>query len=336
MSMGEHRRGTLHGIAAYAIWGLFPLYWPLLQPAGAVEILAHRIVWSLAFTVLLLYALRAAPALRALARRQVALLALAATFISVNWGIYIWAVNHGHVVETSLGYFINPLVSVMLGVAFLGERLRRGQWVAVVIAIVAVLVLTSDYGRVPWIALALAGTFGLYGFVKKKAGVPALAALTIETALLFLPALGYLAFLESRHAGTFGHAGALNTVLLAAAGVVTAIPLLSFASAANRVPLSLLGILQYIAPTLQFLCGVVVFHEPMTTSRWVGFALVWTSLAAFSLESLLRLVRPARLVGGRAEPGAETRAIMAPWSASPMTSSSAWSHASSPGRSSTR
>jgi chloramphenicol-sensitive protein RarD len=285
--MGENRRGAFYGATAYALWGLFPLYWPLLKPAGAVEILAHRIVWSLLFTVLLLHGLGAAHALRALTRRQVALLALAAALVSVNWGIYIWAVNHGHVVETSLGYFINPLVSVMLGVAFLGERLRRGQWLAVAIALVAVLVLTSDYGRVPWIALALAGSFGLYGFVKKQAAVPALPALTLETAVLFLPALGYLVLLEARHAGSFGHAGALNTALLAAAGVVTAVPLLSFAAAANRVPLSLLGILQYIAPTLQFLCGVVVFHEDMTPSRWVGFGLVWTSLATFSLESLL-------------------------------------------------
>jgi chloramphenicol-sensitive protein RarD len=292
------------------MWGLFPLYWPLLAPAGAVEILAHRIVWSLAFTALLLYGLGTARALRALSRRQLALLAFAATLVSVNWGIYIWAVNHGHVVETSLGYFINPLVSVMLGVAFLGERLRRGQWIAVAIATVAVLVLTSDYGRVPWIALALAGTFGLYGFVKKKAGVPALPALTVETALLFLPALGYLVFLEARGAGAFGHAGAVRTVLLAAAGVVTAVPLLSFASAANRVPLSLLGLLQYIAPTLQFMCGVLVYHEAMPTSRWIGFALVWMSLAAFSLESLLHATRMAKRVDRRrvAAPARSTRA----------------------------
>jgi chloramphenicol-sensitive protein RarD len=290
--MSEGRRGALYGIAAYVIWGLFPLYWPLLRPAGAAEILAHRIVWSLVFTVLLASGLRAGRAFTGLDRRSFGLLALAAALVSVNWGTYIWGVNSGHVVETSLGYFINPLVSVMLGVAFLGERLRRGQWIAVAIVGAAVLVLTLDYGRLPWIALVLASTFGLYGFVKKVAGVPALASLTVETGLLFLPAAGYLLLLEARGAATFAHVSLAKDLLLAACGVITAIPLLFFAGAANRIPLTMLGLLQYIAPALQFLCGVVVFHEAMPASRWVGFALVWLGLAWFSLESALHLTDP--------------------------------------------
>jgi chloramphenicol-sensitive protein RarD len=269
------------------MWGLFPLYWPLLRPAGAVEILAHRIVWSLVFTVLLMSGLRGLAALRAVGRRGLALLSLAAVFVSVNWGIYIWAVNHGHVVETSLGYFINPLVSVMLGVIFLGERLRWGQWIAVGVAAVSVLVLTLDYGRPPWIALVLAGSFGMYGFVKKKAGIAALPSLTVETGLLFLPALAYLVLLHARGAATFTHAGPVEDVLLVACGVITAVPLLCFGAAANRIPLSMLGLLQYLAPALQFLCGVLVFHEPMPSSRWIGFALVWLGLGWFSVESVL-------------------------------------------------
>jgi chloramphenicol-sensitive protein RarD len=286
--MSERRRGALYGIAAYALWGLFPLYWPLLRPAGAAEILAHRIVWSLVFTALLVSGLAGARAFAGLSRRRLALLALAAGLVSLNWGTYIWAVNSGHVVETSLGYFINPLVSVVLGVAFLGERLRRGQWIAVAIVTTAVVVLTVDYGRPPWIALALATTFGLYGFVKKIAGVPALPSLTIETGLLFLPALGYLLLLEARGAATFAHVSLGKDVLLVICGVITAVPLLFFAGAANRIPLTTLGLLQYIAPGLQFLCGVLVFHEPMPASRWAGFALVWLGLAWFSVESALR------------------------------------------------
>jgi chloramphenicol-sensitive protein RarD len=284
--MSERRRGVLFGVAAYAMWGLFPLYWPLLRPAGAVEILAHRVVWSLVLTVLLMSGLRALPALRRLDRRRLGLLTLAAGLVSVNWGTYIWAVNHGHVVETSLGYFITPLVSVMLGVVFLGERLRRGQWIAVAIAGVAVAVLAADYGRLPWIALTLASSFGLYGFVKKLARVPALPSLTVETGLLFAPAMAYLALLHARGGAAFAQGAVVTDLLLVAAGVITAIPLLCFAAAANRIPLSTLGLLQYLAPVLQFLCGVLVFREAMPGSRWLGFSLVWVGLAWFSAESV--------------------------------------------------
>ncbi len=300
--MTDRRQGVLFGIAAYFIWGLFPLYWPLLRPAGAVEILAHRITWSLAFMVVLMVRLRSLDWLRTIGRRRFGLLAVAAALVSVNWGIYIWSVNHDHVVETALGYFINPLVSVMLGVVFLGERLRRLQWIAVGIAGGAVVVLTIDYGRLPWIAFGLAATFGLYGFVKKKAAVPALPSLSVETGLLFLPALGYLLFLEGDGTATFTHASLGKDALLVAGGVVTAVPLLCFAAAANRIPLTMIGLLQYIAPGLQFLCGVLAFHEPMPASRWIGFALVWTGLAVFTLESAFHHRRHLkRLAAARAE-----------------------------------
>jgi chloramphenicol-sensitive protein RarD len=295
--MSERRRGALYGIAAYTSWGLFPLYWPLLRPAGAAEILAHRIVWSLAFTALLLAALRGRRAFADVDRRRLGLLAVATALVSVNWGTYIWAVNNGHVVETSLGYFINPLLSVLLGVLFLGERLRRGQWIAVAVAGAAVVVLGADYGRPPWIALTLATSFGLYGFVKKLAGVSALPSLTVETGLLFVPALAYLLVVEARGAATFAHVSVGTDLLFVTSGVITAIPLLFFAAAANRIPLTTLGLLQYIAPGLQFVCGVLAFHEPMPASRWMGFALVWLGLAWFSVESALYRAAPERDLG---------------------------------------
>jgi chloramphenicol-sensitive protein RarD len=285
--MSDHRRGAALGIAAYTLWGLFPLYWPLLRPAGAVEILTHRVVWSAAFMALLMARLRSLDWLRALGRERLGLLALAALLISLNWGIYIWGVTHEHVVETSLGYFINPLVSVLLGVVFLGERLRRGQWIGVGVAAIAVAVLTVDLGRVPWLALGLASSFGLYGFVKKRAAVGALAGLTVETGLLFVPAVAYLVYLELTGRAAFTHVSTGEDLLLLAGGVITAVPLLCFAAAANRISLTLLGLLQYIAPGLQFLCGVLVFHEPMPASRWLGFSLVWIGLAVFTVESLV-------------------------------------------------
>jgi len=276
--MTELRKGVLFGAAAYTIWGIFPLFWPLLRPAGAFEILAHRIAWSLVVMALLMARLRNLDWLRAIGARRVGLLALAAALVSANWVTYIWAVNHQHVVETALGYFINPLISIILGVFFLGERVRRAQWLALGIAAAAVVILTIDYGRLPWIALTLACSFGLYGFVKKKAGVGALESLTVETGLLFLPALGYLLFLEHGSKGTFGHAPLAKDLLLASCGFITAIPLLCFAASANRVPLTMVGLLQYIAPTLQFLVGVVVMR---------GFGMVWTGLAIFAAESIL-------------------------------------------------
>jgi chloramphenicol-sensitive protein RarD len=286
----------MFGVVAYAIWGLFPLYWPLLKPASAEEILAHRVVWSLAVCLVLVAALRGGARIRALLadRRRALMLTGAAALISVNWYVYIWAVNHGHVVESALGYFVNPLIAVLLGVGVLGERLRPVQWAAVGVGLAAVVVLTVDSGRPPWIALALAGTFGSYGLVKKIAGVPAVEALTVETLVLFLPAAGYLAWLRSEGSATFG-SGVGHALLLATTGVITAVPLLCFAGAANRLPLTTLGLLQYLTPVLQFLCGIAVFHETMPPARWAGFALIWVALAVFTVDAVRHQRRSLQL-----------------------------------------
>jgi chloramphenicol-sensitive protein RarD len=283
----DQRRGTLYGVLAYLCWGLFPLYWPLLEPANALEILSHRVVWSLVFVVAVLTARRQWSWVRYYIadRRRIALLSTAALVIAVNWYVYIWGVNHDHVVETSLGYFINPLVTVLMGVVILGERLRRLQWVATGIAAVAVIGLTVDYGRPPWIALTLAVSFGCYGLLKKKANAGALESLTVETAVLVVPAFVYLLVITANGSGDFGHDGG-RTALLIGTGVITAIPLLFFGAAATRVPLSTLGLLQYLAPTLQFLCGVVVYAEPLPIGRLLGFTVVWTALAVFSYDAL--------------------------------------------------
>ncbi len=273
------------GFAAYLAWGLFPLYFPLLEPAGAVEILAHRVLWSLALVGLVLLvrnrSLRTLPR----DRRPLRLLAAAAVLIAINWGVYIWGVNSHHVVETSLGYFVNPLVSVALGVVALGERLRPGQWAGVGLAAVGVVVLTVDSGRVPWIALVLAASFGTYGLVKKVVGVPAVEGLVVETAVLTPLALGYVVIGGLFGATTFTTRGAGHALLLVTAGVITAIPLLAFAGAAARVPLSRLGLMQYITPTMQFLIGVVVRHEPLPPGRLAGFVVVWVALALFTVDT---------------------------------------------------
>ncbi|MFC8174888.1 EamA family transporter RarD [Streptomyces sp. NPDC057242] len=284
----EGRAGLLHGIGAYAMWGLVPLFWPLLKPAGAIEILAHRMVWSLAFVGLALLVLRRWGWMRELVRspRKLGLIALAATVITVNWGLYIWSVNTGHVVEASLGYFINPLVTIALGVLVLQERLRPAQWAAVGIGFAAVLVLAVGYGQPPWISLVLAFSFALYGLVKKKVNIGGLESLAAETAVQFLPALAYLAWLGGRGTLAFGSHGAGHTALLAATGLVTAIPLVCFGAAAIRVPLSTLGLLQYLAPTFQFLLGVLYFHEAMPPERWAGFSLVWLALTILTWDAL--------------------------------------------------
>jgi len=268
------------------MWGLFPLYWPLLEPALPVEILAHRVVWSLAFLLALLALTSGFAWLRRLSRRAAGLLALAAALVSVNWGVYIYGVNSEHVVETSLGYFINPLVTVVLAMVFLHERLRRRQGIALAVAAAGVLVLTVDYGRVPWIALTLACSFGLYGLVKKRAGVDGMRSLAVETAVLVLPAVAYLAWLGGSGRGTFTTEGAGHTALLVGAGVVTALPLMLFGAAAIRIRLSTLGLLQYLTPTIQFLIGVLFYGEPMPPTRLAGFVLVWVALLLFMLDAL--------------------------------------------------
>ena len=276
------------GLLAWTMWGFFPLYWPLLEPAGAVEILAHRIFWSLIVMLAVVLVMRKRAALLATFanRRTRWLLALAAVLITVNWGTYIYGVNSHHVVETSLGYFINPLVSVLLGVVVLGERLRRLQWAALALAGIAVLALTVEYGRPPWISLVLAFSFGSYGLAKKKANAGAVESLVLETALIAPVALGYIVFLMATGASTFGREGAGHVVLLVGTGVVTVIPLLCFGGAATRIPLSTLGLMQYLTPTVQFLLGILFFHEPMPAMRWVGFSLIWLALALFTAETL--------------------------------------------------
>lgn len=284
--MNEVRRGYLLGIAAYVCWGFFPLYFKHLQPAGPLEILAHRIVWSLACIALIITVLRRWRAVAALRSepRKVWMMVLAAALIAGNWGTYIYGVNSDRVVETALGYFITPLVVILLGVGVLRERLRPLHWAAVAIGAVAVAVLTVDYGRLPWIALTLAGSFSLYGLVKKRVGLPPADGLLLESGVLALPALGYLLVLGGK--GTFTTDGPLHTVLLLISGILTVVPLLMFAGAANRIPLYGIGMLQYVAPLIQFGLGVFVFHEPMPAARWAGFALIWLALAVFSVDAL--------------------------------------------------
>ncbi|MFD6113215.1 EamA family transporter RarD [Streptomyces yangpuensis] len=294
-AQNEQRAGLLYGFGAYGIWGLVPLFWPLLMPAGAVEILAHRMTWSLAVVGLALLAVRRWGWIRELLRRprKLGLTALAASVISVNWGLYIWSVNNGHVVESSLGYFINPLVSIAMGVLVLGERLRRAQWVAVGLSFLAVLVLAVGYGRPPWISLVLACSFATYGLIKKKLNMGGLESLAAETAMLFLPALGYLLWLGAQGRSSFASQGVGHALLLAATGLVTAIPLVFFGAAAIRVPLSTLGLLQYMAPVFQFGLGVLYFHEAMPPERWAGFSLVWAALAILTWDAL-RTARRSR------------------------------------------
>ena len=286
--MGEQRAGLLYGFAAYGLWGLFPLYWPLLEPAGAMEILAHRMVWSLVVVAVFLLALKRWAWIAGLVRRprRLALVAVAATVISVNWGMYIWGVNSGHVVETSLGYFVNPLVTIGLGVLVLHERLRPAQWAAVGIGCLAVVVLAIGYGRLPWIALTLAFSFGCYGLVKKKIAMGGLESLAAETSVQFLPALGFLVVLSARGQGTFTGHGTGHSALLVACGLVTAVPLIFFGMAATRLPLSTIGLMQYLAPVFQFLIGVLHFHEAMPPERWAGFFLVWAALVLLTTDAI--------------------------------------------------
>jgi chloramphenicol-sensitive protein RarD len=291
------------------MWGLVPLFWPLLKPAGAMEILAHRMVWSLAVVAVALLFVRKWGWLRELLHqpKRLGLVTVAAAVITVNWGFYIWAVNSGHVVEASLGYFINPLVSIALGVLVLKERLRPAQWAAVGTGALAVLVLAIGYGQPPWISLTLAFSFGTYGLVKKKVNLGGLESLAAETAVQFLPALGYLLWLAAQGRSTFTAEGPGHGLLLASTGLVTAIPLICFGAAAIRVPLSTLGLLQYLAPVFQFLLGIAYFHEEMPPERWAGFGLVWIALIVLTWDAL-RTARAGRVRLARAEKAAAAAA----------------------------
>jgi chloramphenicol-sensitive protein RarD len=296
----DERQGLIFGFAAYLVWGVFPLYFPLLEPANAVEILAQRMIWTLVVMLVVVWRLRLWAKVAAVLRdrRQLRLLTIAAFTISINWGVYIWAVNAGHVIEASLGYFINPLATIVVGVVVLGERLRRTQWTAVAIASGAIVVIAVDYGRLPWIALTLAASFTIYGLMKKKTTASPVESLTVETSVLALPAAITLIVLATTDRLTFGHHGAGQAALLAGAGLITAIPLLLFAGAARRLPLSTIGLIQYLTPVLQFLLGYLVDHEQMSPSRWVGFGLVWLALAILTVDGLRQQRRhqPARVV----------------------------------------
>jgi chloramphenicol-sensitive protein RarD len=284
----ERRRGFVYVTSAYLLWGVFPLYFPLLKPASPLEILAHRVVWSLVVCALLLRFTSGFSGVRTVLRngRQTRLLILAAVLVSVNWGVYIWAVNAHHVVESSLGYFINPIVSILFGVVLLGERLRPMQWAAVGIAMVAIVVITIDVGRLPWIALVLAFSFGGYGLCKKKADVNAADSLTIETGVLFVPALTVLIVIWAQGNLAFGAVSLGNSLLLACAGLVTAIPLMLFTAGTTRLPLSIVGMVQFITPIMQFIVGVWIRHEELPTAVLIGFCLVWVALTVLTIDAV--------------------------------------------------
>jgi chloramphenicol-sensitive protein RarD len=288
-------KGILYGASAYLMWGFFPIYFKLLHQVPAVQILSHRVVWSLLFLLVLVFGFREGRLLRRSAsnRRTLLIYLLAAVLLSANWLTYIWGVNAGFVVETSLGYFINPLMNVVLGVIILREHLRPAQWIPVGLAAAGVIYLTILYGALPWIALTLALTFASYGLVKKMAPLGALHSLTLETGLLFVPALGYLLWMANTGEGAFIRLGPAITLLLAAAGVITAVPLLLFGTAARRVPLSTMGILQFITPTCQFLLGVFAYGEAFTPARLVGFVCIWLALLLYVGEGLMAQHRKA-------------------------------------------
>jgi chloramphenicol-sensitive protein RarD len=312
--MGEERRGYLYGLIAYLLWGVFPLYFKLLKPSPPLEILAHRVLWSVLVVALLLTALRSWRFLPGLVRNRRALggVVLAAVLIGINWGVYIYGVNSDRVVETALGYFINPLVTVVLGVTVLRERLRRWQWAAVGIGLLAVVVLTVDYGRPPWIALTLAFSFGSYGLVKKQLHLPPAGGLFVESAVLAVPLIVFLGFLTASGGAEFGRVSTLHTVLMVGSGLATAIPLLCFASAANRISLTGLGILQYLTPTLQLGFGVLLFHEPMPPARLAGFALVWCALIVFTADAIAATRSRRRAATGPSAATADPATALSP------------------------
>jgi chloramphenicol-sensitive protein RarD len=285
----EQRRGFLYGLAAYLVWGLFPLYWKLLDRSGAIEVLAHRVVWSMLTISLLVVVLRKFGRLKAVLRdpRRRWRLIAAAGLIAVNWGTYIWGVQNDRVVETSLGYFITPLFTVLLGVLVLKERLRAVQWTALGIAFLAVIGLTIENGRPPWVALVLTFSFGLYGLAKKQAGAGAIEGMAIETATVAPVALAALVVLGLQGQSTVADHGAGYLVVVMLAGPITSIPLLLFGAASTRVSMTTLGLLNYITPSMQFALAVLLFHEVMSPMRWAGFGLVWFALAIFTWDSMM-------------------------------------------------
>ncbi|MEM9777692.1 MAG: EamA family transporter RarD [Chloroflexota bacterium] len=283
-----NKAGFLNGLGAFVLWGFLPIYWKLIADVPAVETLSHRVVWSLVFLLIVLTVTRnwiwLGPVLSD--KRKMGLTLLASILLSINWGLYIWAVNIGEILSASLGYYINPLLSVLIGVLFFKERLRVLQWIAIAIAACGVLWLTWSYGQLPWIGLSLAASFGVYGALKKMAVLGSIEGLAVETAGVFLPALGYLIYLAVMGTGSFISVGSFTSWVLVGTGLATAIPLLMFAGAAQRIPLSMVGMMQYIAPTIQLLIGVLMYAEPFPAERQIGFAFIWAALILFSAEGL--------------------------------------------------
>ncbi len=291
--MNKEKLGLVYGLGAYVLWGLFPLYWPLLKPATPPEIVSHRAVWTMVFCFIILAITKSLKSTLATFKRPkvAAKLFTASILVSINWLIYIWATNNGHVVEASLGYYINPLIAIAFGIILLKERMRLLQWVSVSIATIGVLVLTIDYGRLPWVAFGVALSWGTYGLIKKQLNLGAVEGLAIETLIAFIPYCAYLIFLDSKGDGRFGQ-GVSLTILLISAGAVTAIPLLLFNASTTRLPLTTIGLLQYITPTLTFIIGVWINHEVMSTARWIGFFIIWIALFVLAYD----LVRSGRAV----------------------------------------
>jgi chloramphenicol-sensitive protein RarD len=283
----NNRLGLIYGVSAYGLWGLFPLYWPLLKPASPLEIVSHRAVWTMVFCIIILTITRSLKSTLVTFKRPkvAAKLFVTSVLISINWLTYIWATNNGHVVEASLGYYINPLIVIAFGVILLKEKMRKLQWTAVAIASIGVLVLTIDYGRLPWVAVGLALSWGGYGLMKKQLGLGALEGLAIETLIAFIPYCLYLIYLGSTGEGEFGHSLGL-TALLISAGLVTAIPLLLFNGSTTRLPFTTIGLMQYITPTIQFSIGVWVLHEDMPAARWAGFIFIWAALVTLAIDLL--------------------------------------------------
>lgn len=281
------KKGILYVLAAYGLWGFFPIYFKTLQAVPAFQIMAHRVVWSFVFLAgIILFRKELKKLIRSITPKIAWLYLIAGVLLAINWVTYVWAVNAGFVVEASLGYFINPLVSVLLGVIFLQERLRPLQWLPVILATAGVTYLAVSMGQLPWIALVLAFSFGFYGLIKKIAPLNSLQGLTLETGAIFIPALGFLLFEQMRGTGSFYNAGVSTSLLLAATGIVTAVPLLFFAAGTRLVPLTTVGLLQYITPSAQFLLGVFLYNEPFTKERAIGFTIIWAALIIFTLENL--------------------------------------------------
>lgn len=283
------RKGIIAGLGAFVLWGVFPLYWKLLKSVPVYEILSHRIIWSLLFLIVIVFVINSREWIRNIVsdRKNLIIYILSSVTIGINWFVFIWAVNSNYILEASLGYFLNPLINVLLGVVLLKEKLRFCQKCAVIIAAVAVLYLTIGYGSFPFIAIILAFSFAFYGYLKKIGNLNSVQSLTFETSVLFIPAIAYLIFIELNGTGAFLHSGTLITSLLALGGPVTTIPLLLFVAAARRLPLSTVGILQYIAPITQFLIGAFIYGEEVPVSRLIGFILIWIALILYTAESVI-------------------------------------------------